>query len=60
MQADAILQNQKESLPDIDSYTALMDAYIEEQNRLISAIKVETDEIKSDVDATMPNMNCAE
>ena len=60
MQEDAILHNQKETLPDIDSYTALMDAYIEEQNRLISAIEVETDEIKSDVNATMPNVHCAE
>lgn len=60
MQEDAIMHNQKETLPDIDSYTALMDAYIEEQNRLISAIEVETDEIKSDVDATMPNIHCAE
>mmetsp|Transcript_31807 Transcript_31807/g.66856 ORF Transcript_31807/g.66856 Transcript_31807/m.66856 type:complete len:798 (-) Transcript_31807:884-3277(-) len=60
MRAEAVSQNQKDGLPDVDSYTALMNAFIEEQMRLISVIEVETNEIKSDVNATMPNEHCAE
>lgn len=60
MQADAVSQNQKDGLPDIDSYTALMNACIEEQRRLISDIEDETNEIKSDGNATMPNEHCVE
>ena len=60
IQADAISQDQADALPDIDSYTALMNAYLDEQKRLISDIEVETDEIISDANATMPNTSCAE
>jgi len=56
MQTDATSPNE---LPDIDSYTALMDAYIEEQQRLISTIESEVNEIKSDVNATMPYIQCS-
>jgi len=60
MQADAISQNNKDGLPDVDCYTALMNACIDEQRRLISDIEDECDEIKSDVNATMPNEHSAE
>ena len=56
MQIDATSPNE---LPDIDSYTALMNAYIEEQQSLISIIESEVNEIKSDVNATMPNIQCS-
>ncbi|KAL9188816.1 hypothetical protein ACHAXT_007194 [Thalassiosira profunda] len=55
MQSDAVSQNNAEGFPDIDSYTALMNACIDEQRRLISAIEDETHEIEMDANATMPN-----
>lgn len=60
IQADAISQNLADKLPDIDSYTAVINALIEEQRRLLSDIEVENDEIICDVNATMPNEHCAE
>ena len=60
MQADAISQNERDGLPDVDSYTALMNAFIDEQRRLMSAIEVETNEIESDANATMPNERSVE
>lgn len=60
MQADAISHEEKDKLPDIDSYTALMNAFIDEQRRLMSTIEIETNEITSDMNATMPNTHCAE
>ncbi len=49
MQADALSNRRGELLPDIESYTAMMNAYIEEQRRLVSTIESETYEIKSGV-----------
>ena len=48
MQADAISNHREDMLPDIDCYTALMNSFIEEQRRLISAVNLGTSEIKSD------------
>ncbi|KAL7541704.1 hypothetical protein ACHAXR_013137 [Thalassiosira sp. AJA248-18] len=60
MQAEAVSQNNKDGFPDIDSFTALMNACIDEQMRLISIIEEERNEIKSDLNATMPNEHSAE
>ena len=49
MQANAISNHREDMLPDIDCYTALMNSFIEEQRRLISAVNLGTSEIKSDV-----------
>ncbi len=51
MQVDAVSSHRGDMLPDIESYTALMDAYIEEQRRLISTIESESSEIVCDVNA---------
>lgn len=48
MLADAISNHREDLLPDIDCYSALMNAFIEEQRRLISAIHFETSAITSD------------
>eukprot|EP00584_Thalassiosira_punctigera_P001020 CAMPEP_0172537518 /NCGR_PEP_ID=MMETSP1067-20121228/9100_1 /TAXON_ID=265564 ORGANISM="Thalassiosira punctigera, Strain Tpunct2005C2" /NCGR_SAMPLE_ID=MMETSP1067 /ASSEMBLY_ACC=CAM_ASM_000444 /LENGTH=792 /DNA_ID=CAMNT_0013322835 /DNA_START=71 /DNA_END=2449 /DNA_ORIENTATION=- len=56
MQAGAISQNNADGLPDIDSYTALMNACIDEQRDIISATEEERDdEVTSDANTTMPN-----
>jgi hypothetical protein len=44
MESNALSNHRIDVLPDIDSYTALMNAFIEEQRRLISVINLETSE----------------
>lgn len=55
MQANAASTRRSELLPDIESYTAMMNAYIDDQRRLVSTIDSETNEIISADNPTMPN-----
>ena len=47
MQADAVSNHRGELLPDIECYTAMMNAYIEEQRRIVSTIESKTYEINT-------------
>lgn len=55
MQANAASNRRSELLPDIESYTAMMNAYIDEQRRLVYTIDCKTNEILSAVHPTIPN-----